>query len=195
MLSGEWSAKMLKWLLNQEWAYTSGSTGTKTNPGNSGSPFPTRLYLAFFTAAPTVDASGNVTSYAEPTCGGSGEEGSYHRVELTALGLEGNRLLSAPDYVERKIGIYDSPSDANPSETVTKKVARLRNHTEVIMFPYTGKSTEAHAGYTAPITHFGIFGQGTGGSPIFYGPLESSVTVAADRVPVLLRDAFEITLG
>ena len=104
--------------------------------------------------------------------------------------------MSAVDYVDRKIGIYDSVGDASPSSTVTKKVARIRNHSEVIMFPYTGKTDATHTGgYNAPITHFGIFSAGTGGTPIFFGPLENSVTVEADRVPVLLRDAFEITLG
>jgi len=194
MLSGTWAANILTGLLNREWTYKSGTAGEKNNP-TTANFFPTRVYLAFFTAAPAVDAYGNVSSYAEPVCGGTGEEGSYHRVELTALGLEGNKLLSAVDYVDRKIGIYDSVSDTTPSSTVTKKVGRIRNHTEVIMFPYTGKSDEAHAGYDAPITHFGIFDTPTGGSPIFFGPLESSVTVGKDRVPVLLRDAFEITLG
>ncbi len=196
MLSGTWSANLLIYLLNQNFSYQSGGTGAKTNPGNTGNPFPTRLYLAFFTAAPSVNSVGNVTSYTEPACGGAGEEGSYHRVELTDYGLEGQRILSSPDFVDRKISLYEDPEHPEViTETVTKKAARIRNHSEVILFPYTGKPEEAHAGYDAPITHFGIFDTPSGGYPIFFGPLESSVTVGPDRVPVLLRDAFEITLG
>ena len=63
------------------------------------------------------------------------------------------------------------------------------------MFPYTGRLDEAHAGYDAPITHFGIFTQAAAGTPMFYGPLESSVTVGKNVVPVILKDDLEVTLG
>ena len=174
-----------------------GTSGSKSNPSNSGSYFPTRIYLALFTAAPTVDSNGVVTSYSEPTCGGVGETGSYARVELTDLGPEGTKILSAVDTVEQKVGIYDNPSDPNPSSTITRMVARIRNHAENILFPYSGKSNEAHSGYNAPVTHFGIFDSGTTGSGTlwFYGPLESSVTVPAGMVPVVLKDKLEITFG
>lgn len=196
MLNGTYAKDLLEALLNLNWQYRSGGTGDKTNPSSSSGFLPERLYLAFFTAAPTVNAStGAVTAYTEPTCGGSGEEGAYRRAELTAYGLGGTRILSDADAVQRKIGIYDDVTDQTPSSTVTKAVARVRNHTELVMFPYTGKLTDEHAGYNAPITHFGIFPAASGGSPIFYGPLEESVTVGADRVPVILKDGLEITLG
>lgn len=195
MLNGNNAASLLTALLNQGWTQSGSSVGDKSNPSNSGSYFPTRLYLAFFTAAPTVDASGNVTSYAEPTCGGSGESGGYARQELTDLGPQGSKILSAVDRISQKIGIYDSPSDSEPSSTITRTVARIRNHNENILFPYTGETGETHSGYNAPITHFGIFSQATGGTPMFYGPLVSSVTVGANMVPVVLKDKLEITLG
>ena len=199
MMNGSNSASLLTALLNQAWTASSGSTGAKTNPSNSGAYFPTRLYLAFFTAAPSVSSEagseGNVTAYSEPTCGGAGESGSYARAELTALGPQGNKILASVTRISQKIGIYDDPSDVSPSSTITRWVAQILNSNEIIMFPYTGESDEAHSGYNAPITHFGIFSQQTGGTPIFWGPLESSVTVGPNVIPVILKGKFEVTLG
>ena len=185
---------LLTALLNQAWTLSSSSY---TNPTKStiNTKLPTRVYLGFSTTTPSVSAEGAVSNFTEPTCGGSGETGAYARQELTRNGLSNSKILSAVDVVERKVGIYDNPSDVSPSGTVTKKVARIRNHDELILFPYTGQSDEEGAGYNAPITHFGIFDAATGGNLIFFGPLKESVTVGKNVVPVILKDGLEITLG
>lgn len=199
MMNGSNASSLLTAMLNQAWTAQAGTSGGKTNPSNAGNFFPTRLFLAFFTAAPTVSTAsgseGNVTAYSEPTCGGEGESGSYARAELTALGTQGNKILAPATMISQKIGIYDDPSDVSPSSTITRWVAQILNSNEVIMFPYTGEADEAHSGYDAPITHFGIFSQQTGGTPIFWGPLESSVTVGANVIPVVLKGKFQVTLG
>ena len=185
---------LLKALLNQGWTVTN---STYNNPTASTvfSNLPKQVYLAFSTTTPSVSAEGVVSNFTEPTCGGSGETGEYSRQELTKNGIGNSKILSDVDVVDRKVGIYDDPSDVSPSSTVTKKVARIRNHLELIMFPYTGQSNEEHAGYNAPITHFGIYDAKTGGHLIFFGPLKESVTVGKNVVPVILKDGLEITLG
>ena len=180
-------------LLNQQYS-VSGSTYSNPTSTAVKNHMPLRVYLAFFTAAPTVAADGTAT-YSEPTCGGSGGTGDYFRQELTKNGLGNTKILSNVDTVQRKVGIYDNVGDTNPSSTVTKDVARIRNHNELILFPYTGQSEEADAGYNAPITHFGIFDAATGGNLLFYGPLKASVTVGKNVVPVILKDNLELTLG
>lgn len=179
--SNSYGKKILTGLLNQGWT-VSGST--KTNPTNT-TPFPTRVYLGLSTTTPSVNsATGAVTNFTEPSTG------NYARVELTANGVAGSKLLSAADIVARDITVEDNGTEITSG---TRYVARIRNHDENIMFPYTG---EIGSGWGSDaVTHFGVFDAATGGKLIFFGELASSVTVSADRVPLILVDKFEITLG
>lgn len=201
MLSLIKSKNLLTALLNVNWIM---SNNQKTNPSNSATYFPARIYLGFLTEAPTVNANGEVTAYKEPFCGGTGEIGTYQRVELTDEGMQHNHILSATTYVNQKITLYDD--NDNPT-TITRPVAKVTNSNENIMFPYTGKTDETYAGYhttsestaIATITHFAIFSSSTIGSAVdtlwFYGPLENSVSVGKNVVPIILKNNLEITLG
>lgn len=170
---------VLTGLLNQGWT---GSGSSKTNPKNS-SPFPTRVYLGFSTTTPSVNSTtGAVTNFSEPS------GGDYARIELTANGVGGNKLLSDADVVARAVTVMDGETQVASG---TRYVARIRNHAEQIMFRYTGETGDGWG----TITHFGVFDAPSGGNLIFWGPLASSVAVPADRVPMILTDKFEITLG
>ena len=189
MINGSESARILNAELNTAWVNdTQSSTpGAKKNPSNGTGFFPVRMFQAFLTAAPTVNASGSVTAYTEPT------GGDYHRAELTELGPQGSRILAQAEMIEQKIGLYEDEEHPDTvTSTITRMVAKVTNKNENIFFPYTG---ESGSGYSAPITHFGIFTAETGGTPIFYGPLESSVTVGANVVPIVLKGKLQVTLG
>lgn len=186
---------LLTCLLNQQWT-VSGTTYSNPTINILANKYPKRVFLGFSTTTPTVNSTtGAVSNFTEPTCGGTGETGQYARQELTRNGLANTKILSAVDLVERKIGIYDNTTDPTPSSTVIKYVARIRNHDELILFPYTGQNDEAHAGYNAPITHFGVFDAETGGNLLFFGPLKETVTVGKNVVPVILKDGMSMTLG
>ena len=186
MLSGSEALRLLNAILNTAWTTdkrSSAAEGDKLNPANATSSasvystsFKTRWWLGFFTAAPTVDANGNVTSYSEPT------GGDYARQELTEIGL-----------IEQKVLVWD-PTGTTPtvSDAETRKVAMVSNTNENIMFPYTG---ESGSGYGGSITHFGLFTSASGGTPLFYGPLEASVSVPANVLPIVLKGKFKVTLG
>lgn len=59
---------------------------------------------------------------------------------------------------------------------------------DLIFFP------EATASW-GTVTHFGIFDVATGGQPLIYGELTSSVTISANYVPLFRAGMFRLTLA
>lgn len=171
------ASNILTYLLNLGWTISNSSTTNPTTPTKYND-----IYLGLYTTLPTVSSTGVVS-------GGTEVSGAnYQRVKLTEFGLGGTKKLSAVDFVQRKISVYDGETAGEPE---TSYVARVRNHTEEIYFPYTGESGDGYG----TVVGFGVFSAKTAGDLILFGKLKTSLTVPYNVVPVILKDKLEITLG
>ena len=177
------ATKLLNWLLNVNWSTNNGQT---TNPAYSQLPTVTDLYLALYTTMPTVSSSGVLSGGVEVS------GGNYARQRLTKVGLGDSKILSAVDFVQRRIKVYDDRTETWGDEE-TSYVPRVRNHQEEIHFPNTG---ETGSGYgSSPVVGVGIFTALTGGTLLMTGKLIEPVTFDQPKyVPVILADNIEFTL-
>lgn len=194
MFNVNFCKNILAAFLNTGWQIgTVGSTpNVMINPAKGTSPsstasygtfrdvLPTDIYLAFGTEGPgtmSVSDSGALQNFTEPS------STTYDRILLTANGVGGNKYLDAPSSGAASISV-----DGGTAESHT--MAYVTNSHEFIMGPYTDEDGWGN------VDSFAVFKNKTGMSDvIFYGKLDSQVTVAADRIPIIKKNDFKISLG
>lgn len=110
----------------------------------------------------------------------------YMGLSTTTPNADGTNFTepsSSNGYARATIGLYGQGATqvmGTPSEGTIENAS-------IIYFP------EATASW-GTITYFGLFNAATGGSLMIYGPLDTSVTVAANYVPLFRTGNFSLTL-
>ena len=139
------------------------------NPG-SGNTQTQYYYLGLSTTTPNPDG----TNFTEPVIPNGATDASGDPItvnEYKRVSLEGHIQV---------------PTTTNNNTTVV--LNGIIENKDAIMFP------EAENYSWGTITHFGIFTASSGGTPIFYGELSSSVTIPQNYIPVFRKSKLKIGL-
>jgi hypothetical protein len=124
--------------------------------------FPTP-YLGLFTTMPGTDGTGGVeTNYPE-----------YSRVKLNSTGVEG------------KIIMANATIEAGTGDDAGKNIAVSKNQ-EIVYFP------EAETGAGGTVVGIGLFSALTGGTPYMWKPLEKTMTINQNSVPMFRIGKFAV---
>lgn len=156
-----------------------GTANSSEASGTLRDVLPTNVYLAFGTEGPGTMSviNGSLQNFTEPS------STTYDRILLTANGVGGSKYLDAPDSDTASISV-----DGGTAESHT--MAYVTNSHEFIMGPYTDNDGWGN------VDSFAIFKNKTGmGDVIFYGKLDSQVPVDADKIPIIKKNDFKISLG